>query len=297
MRVLLTIALLLASAPALAALRIFACTPEWGALAQALGGGKASVYIATTAQQDAHRIEARPSLLARARSADLLVCTGAELEAGWLPILQTQAGNPRIQPGQPGAFEAASAVALIERPASLDRAQGDVHAAGNPHLHLDPRNVAAVAAALAERMAQLDPGEAGHYRARAEQFLAQWREAMSRWQAQGARLRGMAVIVHHRDLAYLVAWLGLREAGALEPRPGLAPSTAHLATLVEVAKRQPVRAIVRSAYADPRPAQWLSEKTRIPVVVLPYTVGGTPEASDLFRLFDDTLARLLAVAG
>jgi zinc/manganese transport system substrate-binding protein len=296
MRLVMTIVLLLACAPALASLRIFACTPEWGALAQALGGDKASVFVATTAQQDPHRIEARPSLLARARSADLLVCTGAELEAGWLPILQTQAGNPRIQPGQPGAFEAASVVTLIERPASLDRAQGDVHAAGNPHLHLDPNNVAAVAAALAQRMAQIDPAEATHYRYRTEQFLAQWREATARWQSQGARLRGMAVIVHHRDLAYLVAWLGLREAGALEPRPGLAPSTAHLATLMEAAKRQPVRAIVRSAYADPRPAQWLSERTGIPAVVLPYTVGGTPGASDLFRLFDETLARLLAVA-
>ncbi|HYD58495.1 MAG TPA: zinc ABC transporter substrate-binding protein [Burkholderiales bacterium] len=297
MRTLLSVLLTAGCTPALAALNIFACTPEWGALAKELAGDRARIFVATTAQQDPHRIEARPSLLARARTADLVVCTGADLEAGWLPLLQTGAGNPRIQAGQPGYFEAAAAVTLIERPASLDRAHGDVHAAGNPHLHLHPRNVAAVAAALAQRMAELDPKEALHYRARADGFLRRWREATARWEAHGARLRGTAVIVHHRDLAYLVAWLGLREAGALEPRPGIAPSAAHLSELIALTKREPVKAIVRSAYSDARPAEWLSAQTGIPAVVLPYTVGGTPAARDLFGLFDDTLARLLAVAG
>src|SRR4249920_2889520 len=125
-----------------AALNIFACEPEWGALAKVLAGEKASIYVATTALQDPHRIEARPSLIARARNADLVVCTGAELEVGWLPLLQSQSGNAKIRSGQPGYFEAADAVALIEKPARLDRSLGDVHAAGNPHIHLDPRNIA-----------------------------------------------------------------------------------------------------------------------------------------------------------
>jgi len=143
--------LLLASWPAVAALNIFACTPEWGALAKELGGDKASVYTATTALQDPHRVEARPSLLARARNADLMVCTGAELEIGWAPLVQTQSGNPKIQNGRPGYFEASSAVRLIERPARVDRSLGDVHSMGNPHLHLDPRNVARVAEALGDQ--------------------------------------------------------------------------------------------------------------------------------------------------
>src|SRR3982751_3567811 len=133
----LLLAVLFTAFPAQAALNIFACTPEWGALAKELGGDKATVYVATTALQDPHRIEARPSLIARARSADLMVCTGSELEIGWVPLLQTQSGNAKIQAGQPGYFEAASAVSLIERPLSVDRSQGDVHPAGNPHLHLD----------------------------------------------------------------------------------------------------------------------------------------------------------------
>ena len=139
-----------ASPAALAALNIFACTPEWGALAKELGGDKANVYVAATALQDPHRIEARPSLIARARNADLMVCNGAQLEIGWLPLVQQQSGNTKVQPGRPGYFEAASVVPLIDKPASVDRSLGDVHPAGNPHVHLDPRNVALVARALGE---------------------------------------------------------------------------------------------------------------------------------------------------
>ena len=146
--------------PALAALNIFACTPEWGALAKELGGDKASVYVATNALQDPHRVEARPSLIARARSADMVVCTGAQLEIGWLPLVLTQAGNAKIQAGQPGYFEASRYTSMLEVPASVDRAQGDIHPGGNPHIHLDPRNIAKIASALSERMAQLDAPEA-----------------------------------------------------------------------------------------------------------------------------------------
>ena len=147
-----TAAALLGVPPAFAALNVFACEPEWGALAKELGGDKVSVYTATGALQDPHHVEARPSLIARARNADLMVCTGAELEAGWLPLVQAQAGNPKIRAGQPGYFEAARYVVLLEVPQRVDRAMGDVHAAGNPHIHLDPRNIAKVAAALSERM-------------------------------------------------------------------------------------------------------------------------------------------------
>jgi len=288
--------LLLASWPAVAALNIFACTPEWGALAKELGGDKASVYTATTALQDPHRVEARPSLLARARNADLMVCTGAELEIGWAPLVQTQSGNPKIQNGRPGYFEASSAVRLIERPARVDRSLGDVHSMGNPHLHLDPRNVARVAEALGERMAALDPAEGAYYRARAASFLERWRAATARWEKEAAPLKGMALVVYHKDLSYLLEWLGMREVGALEPKPGLPPSTAHLTELLERLKQQPARAVVRSAYNDPRAAEWLSEHAKIPAVTLAYTVGGNDKAGDLFGLFDDTLARLRALS-
>lgn len=287
---------LLATGPALAALNIFACEPEWGALAKELMGDKGSVYVATTALQDPHRIDARPSLIARARSANLMVCSGAELELGWLPLVQSQSGNADIQTGRPGYFEAARQLTLLEIPQRVDRSMGDVHAAGNPHVHLDPRNIARIAAALAERMAELDRGEASHYRARAKDFLERWREATVRWEKQGAALKGMPLVVHHKNLTYLIHWLGMREVAALEPKPGLPPATGHLTELLAKLAADPAKAVVRAAYNDARPGEWLAERAKIPLVTMPYTVGGSEKAKDLFGLFDDTLARLLAAA-
>ena len=231
-RVWLMLALSLVALPAFAALNIFTCTPEWGSLAKELGGDKVNVYIATNALQDPHHVEARPSLIARARSADLVVCTGAQLEIGWLPLVLTQAGNAKIQAGQPGYFEAAAQVVLLEVPASVDRSQGDVHPGGNPHIHLDPRNIAKIAGALGERMAQLDAPEAGNYRARTKAFLERWQQATARWEKEGAPLKGMAVVGYHKNMTYLNAWLGIREIGSLEPKPGLPPTTAHMSGLL-----------------------------------------------------------------
>ncbi|MGZ5090079.1 MAG: metal ABC transporter substrate-binding protein [Burkholderiales bacterium] len=289
------VSLWLAAQPALAALNILACEPEWAALAKELGGDKVSVYAATTALQDPHRIEARPSLIARARSADLMVCTGAELEVGWVPLLQSQAGNPKIQPNQKGYFEAAMNVPLIDVPTRADRSLGDVHPAGNPHLHLNPANIAKVASALTERMAQLDASEAAYYRDRAKSFLERWQAATARWEQEGAALKGLPLVVYHKDLSYLIRWLGMREVGALEPKPGLPPTTAHLSELLSQLAKDPAKVVVRSAYNDPRPAAFIAERARIPAVMLPYTVGGTERAKDLFGLYDDTLSRLLAV--
>jgi zinc/manganese transport system substrate-binding protein len=296
MRSLVTAVLLAAAWPAAAALNIFACEPEWGSLAKELGGDRVQVYTATTALQDPHRIEARPSLIARARSADLVVCTGAELEIGWLPLVLTQSGNPKIRPEQPGYFEAARVVPLLEKPARIDRSLGDVHAAGNPHVHLDPRNIASIATALGERMAAIDAADAAYFRDRTKSFLERWREASARWEKQGQALKATPVIVHHKNLTYLIAWLGMREAGALEPKPGLPPSAAHLNELLQGLKRAPAKAVLRAAYNDPRPAEWLSGQAGIPAVMLPFTVGGTDQAKDLFSLYDDTLSRLLAMA-
>ncbi len=284
-----------ASSTASAALNIFACEPEWGALAKELAGDKGSVYVATTALQDPHRIEARPSLIARARSADLLVCTGADLEIGWLPLVQSQSGNSRIQPGTPGNFEAARQLVLLDVPQRLDRSMGDIHAAGNPHVHLDPRNIAKIATALANRMGEIDRAEAAHYQRRLSDFLARWSQASARWEKEGAPLRGISVVVYHRDLTYLLSWLGMREAAALEPKPGIPPSTAHLSELVARLAKDPAKAVMRSAYNDPRPAEWLSARTKMPIIQLPFTVGGTEKAKDLFGLFDDTLDRLLVL--
>lgn len=276
-----------------AALNVFACEPEWGALATELGGDAVKVYTATTAFQDPHHIEARPSLIAQMRRADLAVCTGAELEVGWLPVLLRQSGNAGIQPGQTGYFEAARQVVLLEKPSVLDRSQGDVHAAGNPHIQTDPRNIARVAQALGARLAEIDPGHASTYRARLADFNTRWNAAMARWQIQAAPLKDMPIAVQHQAFPYLESWLGLKQVAVLEPKPGVEPSLGHLAEVAAHLKTTPAKAVIRAAYQNPRPSEWLAEHAGIPAIVMPFTVGGSDRAKDLFGLFDDSIDQLL----
>jgi zinc/manganese transport system substrate-binding protein len=278
-----------------AALNVFTCEPEWASLAQELGGDKVSVFSATTAQQDPHRVEARPSLIARFRNADVLICSGSELEIGWLPLLFTQSGNDRIQPGSPGYIEASQYVTRLEVPKVIDRALGDIHPQGNPHVHLDPRNIAKIAEVVMARFAELDARNADTYRKRGEDFGKRWQQAMDKWRGDAQPLKGMPIVVYHKDMSYFINWAGMREAGAMEPKPGIPPTPTHLAELVDQMKRSPAKAIVYSPYNNPGAAQFLAERTGIPVVSMPFTVGGTPKAKDLFGLFDDSIERLVAV--
>ena len=288
------VAMLAIAMPAHAALKVLATTADWGSLATELGGDKVNVYTATNALQDVHQVDAKPSLVARARTADLVVANGAELEIGWLPVLLRESGNARVQPGAPGYFEAASAVRLIDVPTSVDRSMGDIHPLGNPHIQLDPRNIAAVAKALTARLAAIDAANAAYYQSRGVDFQARWQQAMTRWDAQAAPLKGTPVVVIHRDQAYLARWLGLSQVAAIEPKPGVPPSAGYLAQLVTKLSASRPKMILCNAYNDPKAADWLSQKIDAPVVTLPFSVGGTPEAKDLFGLFDDTLERLLA---
>ncbi len=280
-----------------AAVNVFACVPEWAALAQELGGDKVSVYQATTALQDPHRVEARPSLVARMRNADLMACNGADLEVGWLPVLLQSAGNRKVAAGQPGHFLAAEFVGKLEIPTSLDRAQGDIHPQGNPHIHLDPRNIAAVAVELSKRLAQVDAANTGYYSGRGAEFQKRWGDAIQRWEQEAAGLKGLRVVGYHKGATYLLHWLGMQEVMNLEPKPGIPPSARHLSNLLASLKTQGADMILRMAYNDPKAPQWLAERARLPVAELPFTVGGTPGAKDLFGLFDDTIVRLRKAAG
>jgi zinc/manganese transport system substrate-binding protein len=285
----------LVSGPAQAKLKVFACEPEWGSLLTELAGDKVDVDVGTTALQDVHVIEAKPSLIAKVRAADLVVCTGAQLEIGWLPQLIRQSGNAKVASGA-GSFMAAAQVKTLEKPTALDRANGDVHPDGNPHIQMDPRRVLIVARQLDARLAQLDPANASVYQQRLANFEQRWLAAMVKWKAEAAPLKGRKVVVHHISWVYLWDWLGLQEIGALEPRPGVPPTAAHLSELVATTKNSNTLAIVRAAYQDPKPADWLGERTGVPAVTLPFTVGGDAQSKDLFGLFDSTIAKLLAAA-
>ena len=280
-------------APAHAALNVVACEPEWASLAKEIGGDKVTVSSATTATQDPHRIEARPSLIARMRNADLVVCTGLDLEVGWLPMLVQQAGNAKLAPGAPGYFEAGRFVTPLEVPVRLDRSDGDVHAQGNPHIQLDPRNIAKVATALAERLARIDAPNAATYQERLQAFQGRWSASLAKWEQQAAPLKGVPVVAHHKNMSYLWAWLGVKEVGTLEPKPGVEPSAGHLSALSAQLAQQPAKMVVRSAYEDGRASQWLVDHAKVRAVALPFTVGGNDKATDLFGLFDSTVALLL----
>ena len=279
--------------PAHAALNVLACEPEWAALATELGGDKVKVTSATNALQDPHRIEARPSLIARARNADLLTCTGLELEVGWLPILLQQSANPKIAPGSPGNFVAGNYVQRLEIPNRLDRSDGDVHASGNPHIQQDPRNIALIADALTKRMSEIDPANASFYQGRYKEFSTKWNLAIQKWEREAAPLKGVAVVAHHKNMEYLLHWLGMSLVGTLEPKPGVEPSASHLAELLAQVQRQPAKLVIRAAYQDGRASEWLAEHAHIPAVVLPFTVGADAQTKDLFGLFDETIQRLL----
>ena len=295
---LLVLAAALSSNGASAALRVFACEPEWGALARELGGDDLTVYVATSALQDVHQIQPRPSLIAQWRQADLAVCTGAELEIGWLPALADKGANPKIRPGSPGFFEASRSVQMLEVPSRLDRSDGDVHPFGNPHIQTDPRNIAKVARALTDKLAEVDAAHAEAYRTRHKAFEKQWTAAIAGWESRAAPLRGVAVVSAHKSWTYLYAWLGVKEVAALEAKPGIPPSGAHLESLLAILKAQPARMVVYAAYQDRRPVEWLTGRASIPSAQLPFSPGGAEGTDDLVGLFDVTIARLLdALAG
>ena len=287
--------LLFTTLPASAALNVFACEPEWASLIQELGRDKVKVFSATTAQQDPHRIQARPSLIAKMRRADLVVCTGADLEIGWLPVLQRRATNPKIQPGQPGYFEAAQHVTLLDKPVRVDRTEGDVHAAGTPHIHLNPHNISRVAEALAQTLISIDPQNASIYKQNKDDFLLRWQQAIERWEQQAKPLRNLPVVTQHKTWTYLLDWLAMQDVAQLEPKPGLPPSTAYLSQIVTTLQQQPAKAILVAPYQNPKASEWLHSRTAIPIVTLPYTVDTNAEEKNLFGLFDSIVSKLLTV--
>jgi zinc/manganese transport system substrate-binding protein len=285
---------LLCAAPSkvYADMNVFACEPEWAALTKEIGGDLVNVTSATTAQQDVHHIRAKPSLLSAMRKADLVVCSGAALESGWLPILLKKAGGPDVQPETIGWIMVSDFVQKLEIMQSADRSMGHIHPEGNPHVHLDPGNIKIAAEVIADRLFQLDQENAQIYGQNLDDFLQKWEAATAGWNANAAALKGQKVVVYHNSWAYLVNWLGMDVVATLEPKPGLPPTAAHLDDVLQKVKGQDVRGILVAPFESEDAAQWLSDKTNIPVVHLPFTVGGNAQASSLESLFDDTIARL-----
>lgn len=291
-----TLLLLMATvfSPVQAEVNVFACEPEWAALAKEIGDDKLEIYSATTAMQDPHHIQARPGLIAKARRADLLLCSGAELETGWLPLLLRKSGNAKIQPNQPGHFMASDYVDKYDVPKTLDRSMGDVHAAGNPHIHTDPNNILLVARALSRRLAEIDAANAAYYFSQYTAFEKHWQPQIMQWQRQAASLQGVNIVTHHNYWTYMNHWLGLNVLATLEPIPGVSPSSSHLAKVKKQLAEHEIKMILYVAYVNERPAKWLSQQTGVPAVALPATVD-YQQGQTLSQWFNDVIQQLVKI--
>lgn len=291
-RAILTLLLVLMPFVSHAELRVFACEPEWAALAEEIGGGRVDAFSATTALQDPHYIQARPSLIAQVRRADLVVCSGAQLEIGWLPALLQKANNRNVMPGSPGYMEASSFVLRVDATGNVDRSKGDIHPQGNPHIQTNPHNILAVARVLGRKLSELDSDNSVTYEENVNRFITEWQVAIERWEAAAAGLRGKQVITHHKSWVYLLRWLGIEEVANLEAVPGLPPTAAHLGKLTSRFADGGADVIIRAPYQHAKASEWLEERTGIPSLVLPLTIGGSEEATDLYAWFDDIIRRL-----
>ena len=278
--------------PAHAALRVLACEPEWAALIEELAGDRAEVTVATSPTQDPHQVQARPSLISAARRADLAVCTGADLEVGWLPVLLNKGANPKIRT-EPGLFLAAEHVSLLDVRESVSRSEGDVHAAGNPHFHLDPRRMLQVAQALAARLTELDPNGAADYQANRERLERDWTALLEQLANSAINLEGLQVVVHHANFRYLLDWLNMETMASLEPRPGVPPSPGHLSSLVDQVDNSEARLILYTDYNGDRAARWLAEQSGLCAVKLPFTVGAVDNTESLGALYRYLVASLV----
>lgn len=252
-------------------LNVFACEAEWAALSHAIGGDTLKIYTATTAYQDAHRVQARPSLIAKARKADVLICSGAELEIGWLPLLLKKSGNAKIQQNASGYFMATDHVELMGKVDKADRSMGDIHMQGNPHIHFAPSLMAKVAVAFSEKLSTLAPEYTELFTKNTQAFVAQLEEAELSWQPLKEKLSGKKLVSYHKDWVYFTHWLNIEELATLEPKPGITPSTKHLSTLKVLMAETPADFIIYNTFQNIKPAQWLSKRTGIPIVKLPYS--------------------------
>ncbi|ABC29717.1 ABC-type metal ion transport system, periplasmic component/surface adhesin [Hahella chejuensis KCTC 2396] len=289
---LLTVILLACSCGARAEFSVFACEPEWADLARALVPD-ARVTVATSAWQDPHYIEPRPSLIAAMRNSDLAVCTGASLETGWLPVLIQRAANHNIAENRQGLFYAASHTHLHQPHDHIDRSMGDVHPEGNPHFHLNPHAAPEIMERLAHRIEQVAPAEDTKFmRALHTRWKMRWKQSQEQWRALAVGLKGMKVVVQHSGFDYLLRYAGIEAVLDLEPKPGLPPTPSHLNQLLNDPRLQEASVILISPYQDPQPAQWLAERTGLKVLILPTTLTEDEATDTLPELITHILTSL-----
>ncbi len=285
--------LLLTALTPRAELNVVASLPDFGSIAETIGGKAVKVTTIARGREDPHFVDARPSFVRVLNKADLLIAGGADLEVGWLPTLVTAARNAKIQGTGKGHLVLAPHVKLLDVPsAPLDRSMGDVHPTGNPHFWLDPRNGKIIAEKIATALIELDANNAELYRKNLSAFNARLDAKWSEWQKRMDPLRGTKIVSYHKTYDYLAAAFGLQVVAQLEPKPGIEPSATHIAHLVPQAKDAGVKLIVLEPYRPRRSAEQLAEAIGARVVILPDKSGATPDAKDYFALFESIVSKL-----
>jgi zinc/manganese transport system substrate-binding protein len=265
-------AVLSLAAPAQAKLKVVATLPSLGALARDVGGPDVDVNVLASPTEDPHFVDPKPSLIVKLNQADLLIMNGLELEVGWLPKIQVQARNPKLQPGGAGVVDASTLIQLLEVPqGKIDRAQGDIHPGGNPHFLFDPRRGATIATGLAEKMAALDPSIADAVRARAKKvaddILAVGSAARAKVDALPPERR--RVVAYHQSLSYLNDWLGLEQVATVEPKPGIPPDPGHVAQVLQIMKAKGATCLLQEEFYPKNTSTTLAQLTGAKLAVLP----------------------------
>jgi len=289
-----------AASMAEAKVKVFACVPEWATLATAIGGDRVEVTLATSALDNPEKMAPTPGMISALQGADLLLCTGAGLEDSWLPAMLDKAGNAKVAEGQPGYFMAGEFVQLIgDEVAGGHEHHGPaaphshMHGDGNPHLHGNPANVRSVAAQLAKRLIEIDPDGKEQYSVAVKGFIKDLGALAKEMETAAAPLKGIHVAVQHEHSLYVLRWLGIVTVATVEPTPGVAPGPDHLAAIIEEVPQQDVKFVLYAAHEEPGPSKYVAEKAGIPLIKLPYTVGGTPDAADFPAFYRSTVERLL----
>jgi len=287
MLALLGVALLVPSAAEAKKLQVITTLTDLAELTQEVGGDKVDVEALAKGYQDPHFVEPKPSFLLKLRHADLLVLVGLDLEIGWLPPLITQSGNGKIQPGGQGYLDASQFSQILEIPGgNLTRAEGDVHPLGNPHYWLDPDNGRRIAKGIAAKLAEMDPPDQAYFQQREQDFEKRLAEAEKRWEAQMAPYRGRKIVTYHRSWPNFAKHFGLDVIGYVEPRPGIPPTPSHTLELVNLMKRENVKIELIEPYFDLKTPNSIASMTNGKVVQIMPSVGGKPEITDYFKLFD-----------
>ncbi|MDH5446209.1 MAG: metal ABC transporter substrate-binding protein [Gammaproteobacteria bacterium] len=276
-----------------AQLKVETTTQDLAAIAKAIGGKHIDVNSLTPGTRDPHFAVAKPSMIRRVNRADLLLVIGAELEAGWLPSLLQSARNSKIQAGQSGFLDLSQTIDLLgKHNVPVSRAMGDVHASGNPHYWLDPRNGIKIATAISQRLAQLDPANINDYQSNLKTFKAGLEKKYQQWLSELSYLKNQPVIAYHTSFIYLAHAFGFKIVDEVEPKPGISPSASSLGKLIRNIKQKKIILLIMEPYYEQRSVKYLKDKTGIRIAVLPQSVGAKEHIKYYFDLFDAIVKEL-----